>query len=483
MEFVAPDIQILPLVPVLVIAVTALLVLLRGVFTPADKAPYTAGLSLTGLSLAAVCTILAIGGSAFGGMLNLDLASACFWIVFFVATAFTIRVIGEQLSLPRVERAEVHALLLLSCLGMMLMASAGHLVMIFLGLETMSIALYILAGLVGSQDEGSNEAALKYLLLGAFATGFLLYGMAFLYGATGQLSLGGLASSISGGGAIPGFLSLGLGLVIVGLGFKVAVVPFHMWAPDVYEGSPTPVSAFMSVGPKVAGFAAMVRVFDQAGLAAVLKWAPVLAVLAVLTMFVGNVVAIAQTNVKRMLAYSSIAHAGYLLVGVTAANETGVAGVLFYSLVYGLMNLGAFAVVMLVQRGHLEGLHLDDYKGLSRRRPVLAASMALFMFSLAGVPPFSGFLGKWLLFSGAVQGELAWLAVCGVLASAISAFFYLRLVVLMWMDEPADDAPDLPDRPFTRHAVCLLAIATLVVGVPLGLWLVQVAQHAAAGIF
>jgi NADH-quinone oxidoreductase subunit N len=343
---------------------------------------------------------------------------------------------------------------------MMLMGSAADLVMFFLGLELMSICFYVLAGFARGRLT-SNEAALKYFLLGAFATGFLLYGIALIYGATGTTNIEGV---LKGGSADSVLFLIGLGLLAVGLAFKVAAVPFHMWVPDVYEGAPTTVSGFMSTGGKAAAFAAFLIIFAPPLLLKVDSLRDVLAVLAVLSMIVGNVLAIAQTNIKRMLAYSSIAHAGYILVGIVAANQAGANGVLFYLLAYTVMNVGAFGVLSIGET--LEGrcLTFEEYSGLASRRPALAGLMALFMFSLTGIPPFAGFFGKYYVFAGAIEGGYTWLAIVGVLMSVVSAYYYLRLVVLMYFrEEGSTMAPEVSR--VSLAALIISAAAVIAMGV------------------
>lgn len=481
MEFQAPDINLWTVLPLLVVGVTALAVLLLGVLPdqPGVKRPLT--VSLSGLLVAAGATKLMVFVKAppsFGGMLLSDVAAAVFGLMFLSAAAVAIVLAADHLVSDGAEAGECFALLLLATVGMMLMASGGHLVIIFLGLEMMSIALYILSGLAGSWDRGSNEAALKYLLLGGFATGFLLYGMAFLYGGTGTLHLATMKNVVSGGGAEHGFLNLGLGLVTIGLGFKVALVPFHMWAPDVYEGAPAPVTAFMSVGAKVAGFAAILRLFDVALVGVADVWRPTWTTLSVLTMVVGNITALSQTSVKRMLAYSSIAHAGYLAVGVAAGAVVGMQAVIYYAWAYTFMNLGAFVVVTAVG-APADRLVLNDLKGLAKRSPGYAAAMALFMFALTGIPPLSGFVGKWLLLVGAVEANLLPLAVVMVLASAVGAFYYLRVVVFMYMSEPLQ--PD--ERPVEgcccRWALRFCVLLTILLSWPIGLWIMGYCDWAA----
>jgi NADH-quinone oxidoreductase subunit N len=299
-------------------------------------------------------------------------------------------------------------------------------------------------------------------LLGAFASAFLIYGIALIYGGTGTTMLTEVVE-----GAMGGDLALtlaGASLVLVGLAFKIAAVPFHMWTPDVYEGAPTPVAGFMSVGAKAAGFAALVRIFLMTLPSLSDDWVPAIATLAALTMILGNVVAISQTNIKRMLAYSSIAHAGYLLLGLAAHNQRGMAGVLFYLLAYAFTNLGAFAVLT-AMAGPKEDLSFIPYAGLAKRRPWIAAAMALFMFSLTGIPPTGGFVGKFYLFWATVEADLVWLATLGVLTSVVSAFFYLRVVVTMYFDDPKQNAPVR-----TYAAVAAALVITSVATLLLGLW-------------
>jgi NADH-quinone oxidoreductase subunit N len=348
--------------------------------------------------------------------------------------------------------------------GMILMAQGTDLIVLFLGLETLSITLYILTGFAYPRLT-SEEAAMKYLVLGAFAAGFFVYGIALIYGAIGTVNLNGIAAYLANQtlvGEDQTLLLIGAGLVLIAFAFKVALVPFHMWTPDVYEGSPTPVAAFMSVGTKGAALAALLRI-----LAAMPElepyWLPVLSALAAATMIIGNLGALAQTNVKRMLAYSSVGHAGYILLGVIVANAFAAQAFLFYLLAYALTNLGAFAVVIaLEQRGEL-AWSLDDFAGLFQRRPMLAVAMAMFMFSLAGVPPTAGFMAKFYVFTAAWQGGLGWLALVGVISSAVAAFFYLRVVVRMFMQEPVRDVELSLNRGLTFN-IGLAAIATLLIG-------------------
>jgi NADH-quinone oxidoreductase subunit N len=347
----------------------------------------------------------------------------------------------------------------------MFMASATDLIIVFLGLETFSISIYVLAGFFRTQPK-SIESSLKYFLLGSFSAGFLLYGIALIYGATGTTNIKGIYEFLHRTPTLSNpLLLVGMGLLIVGFGFKVASVPFHMWTPDVYEGAPTSITAFMSVGPKAAGFAAFLRVFLYAFSSLQADWVWILWVLAVLTMTLGNVVAIAQKNIKRMLAYSSIAHAGYILVALVAADELGTASVLYYILAYAFMNLGAFGVIILYGKRGEENINLSDYSGLASKYPLLAAVMALFMFSLAGIPPTAGFVGKFYIFSAAVKAGYLGLAIIGVLNSALSVYFYLRVTVMMYMRNPEKEWTGLNPSPAMVVALIIAAFGTLQIGI------------------
>jgi NADH-quinone oxidoreductase subunit N len=385
------------------------------------------------------------------------------------------------LSVPYLRRighdyGEVHALILFATVGMMTLASAGSLITLFVGLETMSICLYVLTGLV-REEERANESALKYFLLGAFSTGFFLYGIALLYGATGTMLLGAMPDALAATGRTSLFAG-GVALLLIGFFFKVSAVPFHMWTPDVYQGAPTPLTGFMSTASKAAAFAALVlvlvRVFPLGELGDNTRL--LLAVVAAVTMGVGNVVAIAQANVKRMLAYSSIAHAGYILTGLAAGTAAGYAGALYYLLAYTVMNVGAFGVLALLEWDGELGADqtMDSLAGVGFRRPLLGVTMGVFMFALTGFPPLAGFFGKYFVFAAAVDGGLLWLAVVGVLASVVSAYYYLRVLVALWMRSP-EEAPE-PVRaaafPVPRLSAAVLvacAVGLLALGLVPGL--------------
>jgi NADH-quinone oxidoreductase subunit N len=460
----------LSILPVLILSIWGMALLLIELFLPRNRSTVIGWLSLIGVVGAAVASMVLSTRqiTGFGGMVVLDGMAAFISVVGLVATLLTVWVSLNYIRDRNMERAEYYVLLLFSTSGIMLMAQATNLIIVFLGLELLSIPLYILAGFARPQLD-SEEAGIKYFLLGAFATGFLVYGIALIYGATGSTDIARIAQ-VAQTGRSATLLLVGAGLIIVGLGFKVAAVPFHMWTPDVYEGAPTPITGFMSVGAKAAGFAALLRVL-LFGLAPVrLDWIPVIAILSALTMILGNVVALAQTNLKRMLAYSSIAHAGYMLMGLAAGNQAGLAAILFYLLAYVFTNIGAFAVLAVMARREGEDQTFPQYAGLMRRHPWLAVAMTVFMLSLTGIPPTGGFFGKYYLFMAAVNGNLGWLAIIGVLTSVISAFFYLRVIVDMTMREPERE---MPGRiyPVLVTTLAVTVLGTLVLGVWPGPWL------------
>jgi NADH-quinone oxidoreductase subunit N len=401
--------------------------------------------------------------SGFGGMAVLDNYAVFFDIIFLTALALTVLLSGAYLRNEDINHGEYYVLLIGAVIGMMVMASAGNLLMVFLGIETLSISLYVLAGFA-RRKLVSNEAALKYLLLGAFATGFLLFGIALVYGSTGTLDLGGIAGFLSKEKITPLFL-VGIILMLVGFGFKASLVPFHFWAPDVYQGAPTPVTGFMATAAKAAAFAVFFRVFMTALPAAREHWNGILWVIAVLTMTVGNVTAVSQTNIKRMLAYSSIAHAGYILVAIVAGGAAGNAAVLFYLLAYTFMNIGAFGVISAMGRKGQVNETLSGFAGISVRYPILSALMVVFMLSLAGIPPTAGFMGKLYIFTAAVRAGQTPLVIIGVLNAVISVFYYLRVVVVMYMSEPEAELPHAPTSVFTAAALLVCAVAIFLIGI------------------
>lgn len=429
------------LLPLVVLVVWASLLLIADLFIPKDKKGWTASLSALGLALTLGLTFAQIGrsGMGFQGMVALDNFAIFVNALLLISALLALALSYGYIKRRGIERGEYYTLTLFSVAGMMLMAQAADLIMVFLALEMLSLPLYVLAAFARPRED-SEEAGLKYFLLGAFAAGFLIYGIALVYGATQTTALQGIVDALSAGTASMPLLAAGAGLILVGLGFKVAAVPFHMWTPDVYQGAPSSVTAFMAAGAKIAGFAALMRVFSLAFPSLSDKITPILWVLAALTMILGNLVAIAQTNIKRMLAYSSIAHAGYILMALTAmGNEavraTAVAAALFYLAAYALTNYGAWSVVAALEDADGSGLELDDYAGLGRKYPLLAAAMTVFMLSFTGIPPTLGLVGKFYLFRAALEAGFVWLAVIGVLTSLISAYYYLRVVVIMYMRE------------------------------------------------
>ncbi|MBI4495772.1 MAG: NADH-quinone oxidoreductase subunit N [Deltaproteobacteria bacterium] len=467
MSIAFPAVNLTVIGPELVVSITALVLLLLNALAKDGARGAIPYLSLAGIAGALLLCfgLWGRGEYAFGQMVVLDNYSLFFKIVFLLTAAFTILLSVRYLKEEGFELGEYYILLLFASVGMMLMAAAADLIIVFLGLETFSLSIYILAGFFRTRPK-SVESSLKYFLLGAFSSGFLLYGIALIYGATGTTNLKGIFEFIGRTHLLADpILLIGMGLLIVGFGFKVASVPFHMWTPDVYEGAPTSITAFMSVGPKAAGFAAFLRVFLYAlsGLQGEYIW--VLWVLAVLTMTLGNVVAIAQRNIKRMLAYSSIAHAGYILVAMVAASELGTSSILYYILAYAFMNLGAFGVIILYGRREEENVEVADYSGMGFRHPLLGAVMALFMFSLAGIPPTAGFVGKFYIFSAAVKAGYIGLAIVGVLNSALSVYYYLRITVMMYMRPAGKETGGLALSPAIVIALIIAALGTLQMGI------------------
>ena len=390
------------------------------------------------------------------GMFKVDSYSLFFNIIFLVSTILVALISLSYLGRDDRKQGPYYLLILLATLGMMLMAAGNELIIVFLGLELMSLSLYVLAGYF-RESPASSEAGMKYLLLGAFASAFFLYGIALIYGATGTTSIPGIAEELTSESQSP-LLLAGTFLLIVGFGFKVAIVPFHQWAPDVYEGAPTTIAAFISAGPKAAGFAAFIRIFMKALPNIQSEWTGVIVLLAMLTMTVGNVIAIAQTNIKRMLAYSSIAHAGYVLIGLAAASDDGTSSAMLYLLVYCVMNIGAFGAVILAKTADGENLMISDYAGLGFRKPLLSGFLTLMLLSLAGFPLTAGFFGKFYIFKSAIGAELYPLVIVGAINTAISAFYYLRVVVTMYMREPEEE---LEFNPYPSTLVIGLALASI----------------------
>ena len=417
--------------------------------------------------------------TAFGGFVVVDTFTAFFRVLFVVLAMFATVVAPDYLARRAIPAGEFYATILFSTVGAMTIALAADLITVFIGLELMTIPVYVLAGMA-RRDRYSNEAGLKYFLLGAFSSAMLLYGFAWLYGLSGTTTFSGIAEAIAAGGLTNGATLVALALVTVGLAFKAAVVPFHQWTPDAYDGAPTPATAFMSVAPKAAAFAAILRVMMVALGPLGLDWSAVFAILAAVTMTGGNVVALAQPNVKRMLAYSSIAHTGYILAGVAAyqAGASASAAVLFYVFAYGIMNLGAFACLIYLDLDGTRGATLDELNGFASRQPLGALAFAVFLVSLTGIPPTIGFVAKVFILQPVLDAGLTWLAVAIALNAALAAFYYLRVVVHMYMHEVDANAPRLLRTDLLSAGLGVAGLAVVVIGiVPDGIyrWALQAA--------
>ncbi len=436
------NINMAAIMPSVVLSCFGMLLLLVSVFSKRGRTTHVAWMSIVALVVTAAVTVSSWNNpqEGFAGSVVLDNFAIFFSMIFIIAALLTILISDGYLRREGYPVGEYYPLILFCTAGAMWMASGTDLMTIFLGLEVLSVSLYVLAGFFRG-DVRSNEAGLKYFFLGAFSTGFLLYGVALLYGVTGSTKIAAIAQHVSEMPAVIDnpMMIAGSVLLLIGFLFKVGAVPFHMWTPDVYQGAPTPVTAFMSAGPKAAALAALLRVAIiglgsiQADISA-LFW-----LLAVLTMIAGNFIALSQTNIKRMLAYSSIAHAGYALVGIVAWNQIGLSAILFYMLVYTFMNIGAFAVLVLAGKKGEENLTLEGFAGFGYKRPFLGVAMCIFLFALMGLPPTAGFAGKFFVFAGAVKAGYIWLAVIGVLNSAVSLYYYLRVIVYMYFRDPKED--------------------------------------------
>ncbi len=442
MVVMMPELAFGWVIPEIIITVSAVLTLLLAAFSKKGGLSSVAGaiaLSGAGLALVFSCSLWDSNISIFNNLYTIDNFGTFFKVLILIVSLLV-----TLLSLRYVEREDIiggeyYSLLLFGVLGMMIMVSSNHFVTIFIGLELMSISIYVLCGLLNANPR-SAEAALKYFLLGAFSTAFLLYGMALIYATTGILDVRGIADYLRAGTFFltPMFM-VGLALLIVGFGFKTASVPFHMWTPDVYEGAPTSITAYMATGVKAAAFGAFLRVFYTAFLPFLGAWSGILWLIAVLTMTLGNITALVQDDVKRMLAYSSIAHAGYILIAFVIGDKNFSASILFYVLVYTFMNIGAFAVVILLGQKNAANTSIEVYAGLAARHPVIALAMSIFLLSLAGVPPLAGFMGKFYILSAAIKAKYYWLAVIGVLNSAVAAYYYLRVIMYMYFKEPGSE--------------------------------------------
>jgi len=456
--------------PELSLAGFALLVILLDLFV--TRKGVLAVVSIIGLVVSGGFALTTGGGAAqsiFNNMLAVDNFAFFFKLLFMGIAALVILFSTDYVSKLARFQGEYYALILMSTIGMMLMAAATDLISLYISLELASISLYALVGFL--KDQKSTEASLKYLLLGAIASAVLLYGMALVFGVTGKTQLGEIALALQGMSASPALI-LGVVLIASGFGFKIAAVPFHMWVPDVYEGAPTPITAFLSVGSKAAGFAIILRVFFSAFSLPEwlsLDWGFIFAILAAIGMTVGNITAIPQTNIKRLLGYSSVAQAGYLMVGLAAMGISpardimGQSGIMFFLASYALTNLGAFAAIIAISN-KLDSDLIEDYSGMIKRAPVLALGLTLCLISLIGMPPAAGFMAKFYIFNAAVQNNLLWLVIIAVINSVISAFYYLRVVKVMWLGEPASQEK-VPSSGALRVALALSCLGVLALGI------------------
>jgi NADH-quinone oxidoreductase subunit N len=476
----APPIELGALVPTLIILGAGVLVLILDLLPPRGSKQHLGGVALAGIVAALLASLAqwGRGARAFRDMVLLDDYALFLHVVICYAAALAVLLSIDYLRRNGIESGEYYALVLLSTSGMLLLASAGDLLVVFLGIELMSLPLYVLAGLFKTRL-AAGEASLKYFLLGAFATAFLLYGIALIYGATGATNLDRIAAAAAGR-PVDLLVTVALGLLLVGLGFKISAVPFHMWAPDVYEGAPTSITALIATGSKAAAFGALIRVLMVALKAAQPDWTVLLWGVAAVTMTVGNVVAIAQSNLKRMLAYSSVAHVGYMLVGLVAGGVPGAGAVLYYLLAYTFTTAGAFGAILMMERdGEEEAVDVRDYAGLARRHPLLAATLTLYLLSLVGIPPLAGFVGKFYLFGSAVRAGYLWLTVVAVLNSAIAAYYYLRVIVYMYMREPDAAGARLAPTFAGGLALAIAAAGIVVLGLAPGPF-IDLAQAAVA---
>lgn len=460
-----PDLGMIAILPELVLALLACLLFVLVPFVPNEKRDLLGYFAIGALIVSGLLIIPLWGKeiSAFSGMIALDPYAIFFKVLFLVIALLVILISFLYLKIERVHLGEYYGLVLFATVGMMLMPGSSDLLSFYLSLELMSMSFYILAAFM-RKDAKSVEAGMKYFLTGVFTSGLILYGIAFLYGAAGTTNLKAIQAFLSQQN-VSGSSTLILGLILLTAGFavKIAAVPFHMWAPDVYEGAPTTVTAFLSAGSKAATFSAMLRVFISGLSFSYGTWWQFLWIIAVLTMTVGNVAALVQTNVKRLLAYSSIAHAGYILIGLIAASKVGFASILIYLVAYIFMTVGAFTLVVLLCKINSRGDQISDFKGLARTHPAAAAAFVLFALSLTGIPPTAGFVGKLFLFNAAIQGGFYWLAVIGILNSTISLYYYFKIVMVMYMEEPQGASP-LSFSPPLTVALAVMAFATLFIG-------------------
>jgi NADH-quinone oxidoreductase subunit N len=460
------SLNIYAILPAVILSIFGIVVMVAEPFVGEQKKSGLAWLALAG-TVAAMFSLIPMAaqrGQWYSNLWIVDDYGVFLSFVFLLVAAITILTSVDFLGRERMNHPEFYALLLFATAGMVMMAASNELVMIFLGLEILSIATYVMAGFRRT-DLKSNESALKYFLLGSFSSAFFLYGVALIFGATGSTNLIAIAGTLKSQEIQLSLVELAAALMLIALCFKVAVAPFHIWTPDVYEGAPTPVTGFMSVGPKAAGFAVLFRVFLTAFPTIQDRWASAIWLVAAVTMILGNVIAVVQPNIKRMLAYSSIAHAGYIAVAFASTSDRGVSAALFYLLAYALMNLGAFAIVTILSRSEDKLVNLTDYAGLAAKRPALAAILSLFLLSLAGVPGTAGFAGKFFIFRAALESRLLWLAIIGVITTVISFYYYLYVIVQMYMRDPSEEFSDLRVVGSLKAALLVSSVGTLYLGI------------------
>ncbi|MBF0424871.1 MAG: NADH-quinone oxidoreductase subunit NuoN [Magnetococcales bacterium] len=464
-----PEINLVPLLPEIVIALAAMGLLLAGAWRDKESGGTLAGYgAMAAILLAAVITWIGADvkmGETFGGMFIADPFAAFMKMLMYAGALFPILMAWDTLHRLEMRTLEYFVLILFALLGGMIMASSGDFLTLYLGLELMSLSIYVLAG-YRRDDALANEAGLKYFVLGSLASGLFLYGVSLIYGGTGGITFTAVQEAMGAGGTTHLGTRLGVVLVAAGMAFKIAAAPFHMWSPDVYEGSATPVTAFMSALPKIAGFAAIYRVLPGAFASLHEQWGVILQFLSVVSLAVGALAAIPQTNIKRMLAYSSVGHVGYALIGLVPGSVLGYRAVMVYLAIYLFMNMGTFALILVLGRDGI-GESIQDYRGLAHKRPVLAAIMALLMFSMAGIPPLAGFIGKLHIFMAAVNAGHVGLALVGVLASAVAAFYYLRIVKILYFEQP-EAAFQMPVGGFSGLVIAVSALLVLVWGVQPG---------------
>jgi NADH-quinone oxidoreductase subunit N len=461
-----PPINIVAILPAAILSIVGILIMVGEPFVSRAGKSSLGWFGLAGV-IAAILGLFPMAGNRglwYSSLWIVDDYSIFFHLIFLIIAGVTILTSIDFLAREGMNHAEFYALLLFATAGMMMMAGSNELILIFIGLEVLSIATYVLAGFRRT-DLKSNESALKYFLLGSFSSAFFLYGVALVFGATGSTNLTVIADAMRSPDAQISLVYLAAGMMLIALCFKVAVAPFHIWTPDVYEGAPTPVTGFMSVGPKAAGFAVFLRIFMTAFPGIQDRWISIIWMVAALTMILGNVIAVSQTNIKRMLAYSSIAHAGYIAVAFAAGSQRGISAALFYLMAYSLTNLGAFAIVTILSRSEDKLTNLADYAGLAAKRPGVAALLTLFLLSLAGVPGTAGFAGKFFIFRSSVESGLVWLTVIGVATTVVSFYYYLYVVVQMYMRSPGEEFADIRLAGSLRLALLIAAAGTVYLGI------------------